>query len=98
MLYDSHCFEEIERVFTPIVGLTHGSKYLSLHSSAHHPERISDTVAYNATDDCRDCVEAKAALLEVQGLSEETLKAFIHGEVHGVKSWRAHGCHRVTSV
>ena len=98
LLNYAHGLEKVHGVLCLVILFTHWAKNFRLHPSPYHPERIGYTIAYNSTWWGSQCIEGKWALLQLQLVFKEGLKAFIYWEVHCVEHRRAEGRDREATV
>lgn len=73
-------------------------EYLSLHARAHHPERVREYVAYQATDASRYRVQLEGVLMPAILLLEIQFRLLIQGEVYGVKEGDAEHRYGITYI
>ena len=91
-------FKKVEGVLAAVVLLAHAAERFGLHASAHHPERIRDHVADQATRNRRTAIQPEASLLKLETFPKMLFEALGHGSVHRVEHWRAEGGDGVAAV
>ena len=76
-LYFAHSQENVGRVLAPVSCLIDHSKSLSLHASAHHPERIRYYIGDDTACRSRGSIQCKSAFLKLEVIFEEVFPEFV---------------------